>query len=131
MKWWLSRKPRISRRDLLNKKNYCAKVIFDGNIGAFDRFVSKNTNSKLILLIDGRSEGKPKLKQKFIEKLRLLNLLEEIRLVVCDKNISAFPEGVGGNQRFSNALSSFIPHEGTDIRGDQPNCETIWSRRML
>lgn len=68
-------------------KNYCARVLFDGDTGTFERFVSKDyTNPTLILLIDGLNEVEPRAEQQFIKELKVLNLLNGIQFVVSSRS---------------------------------------------
>lgn len=68
-------------------KDYCARVLFDGDLGTFERFVSKNyTNPTLVLLIDGLNEVEPRVEQEFIKELKALNLLNGIQFVVSSRS---------------------------------------------
>lgn len=71
----------------LSIKNFCARVLFDGNIDTFERFAAKKyTSPTLILLIDGLNEVEPRSEQQFIKELKALNLLEGIQFVVSSRS---------------------------------------------
>ena len=68
-------------------KDYCSKVLYDGDTGTFERFVSKKyTVPTLILVIDGLNEVDPGTERRFISELKALSLFNGIQFVVSSRS---------------------------------------------
>lgn len=68
-------------------KNYCARVLFDGDVPKFEEFVSiKYAKPNLILLVDGLNEVNARAERQFINELKGLNLLSGIQFVVTSRS---------------------------------------------
>lgn len=68
-------------------KNYCARVLFDGDVPKFEEFASlKYANPNLILLVDGLNEVNARAERQFINELKGLNLLSGIQVVVTSRS---------------------------------------------
>lgn len=68
-------------------KDYCSRVLYDGDAGTFERFVSKKyTVPTLILVIDGLNEVDSGAERRFISELKVLSLFNGIQFVVSSRS---------------------------------------------
>lgn len=68
-------------------KDYCSRVLYDGDTGTFERFVSKKyTVPTLILVIDGLNEVDSGEERWFISELKALSLSNGIQFVVSSRS---------------------------------------------
>ena len=68
-------------------KNYCARVLFDGDVPKLEEYASiKYAMPNLILLVDGLNEVNARAERQFINELKGLNLLSGIQFVVTSRS---------------------------------------------
>lgn len=68
-------------------KDYCARVLFDGDKNRFNNFAAKRYNNpSLILFIDGLNEVNSSTERAFINEIKALNLLKGLQIVVSSRS---------------------------------------------
>lgn len=68
-------------------KSYCARVLFDGSEGAFEKYTGiRYSSPSLTLLIDGMNEINAGQERQFINEIKALNLFKGIQVVVSSRS---------------------------------------------